>query len=110
MDKELVVLFEAAKKAADEAASEDGGAAEEILCLDSLRELKDFPVNYQILVDSQVHFLYLYMKKFLSLSYFLIFFHIWVDRKSANWHNVNICYTKEGFGKIRIDSFGEWDL
>lgn len=48
-------LFEAAKKAADAAAAEDSGSAyEEARCLDALKELKDFPVNYQILVSTQV--------------------------------------------------------
>ncbi|GMH05010.1 hypothetical protein Nepgr_006850 [Nepenthes gracilis] len=53
MQKELVELFEAAKKAAD-AAAEDGGLAEESRCLDALKRLKDFPVNYQMLVATQV--------------------------------------------------------
>ncbi|XP_023531955.1 transcription elongation factor TFIIS-like [Cucurbita pepo subsp. pepo] len=55
MEKELVELFEAAKKAADAAAapSNDGGA-EESRCLDALRQLKKFPVTYQILVSTQV--------------------------------------------------------
>jgi transcription elongation factor S-II len=53
MEKELVELFEAAKKAADAAASVDGGA-EESRCLDALQQLKNFPVTYQVLVSSQV--------------------------------------------------------
>ncbi|GAB4832072.1 hypothetical protein Ancab_006092 [Ancistrocladus abbreviatus] len=53
MDKELVELFEAAKKAAD-AAAEHGGSAEESRCLEALKELKNFPVNYDILVSTQV--------------------------------------------------------
>ncbi|GAB2288063.1 hypothetical protein Dimus_022407 [Dionaea muscipula] len=53
MEKELVNLFEAAKKAAD-AAAEGGNPAEESRCLDALKELKNFPVNYQILVSTQV--------------------------------------------------------
>ncbi|KAA0051978.1 hypothetical protein IC582_005516 [Cucumis melo] len=55
MENELVELFEAAKKAADAAAapSNDGGA-EESRCLDALRQLKKFPVTYQILVSTQV--------------------------------------------------------
>ncbi|GAB4827715.1 hypothetical protein Ancab_034601 [Ancistrocladus abbreviatus] len=52
MDKELVTLFEAAKKAAD-AAVGDGGLAEECRCLDALKELKNFPVNYDMLVSTQ---------------------------------------------------------
>ena len=57
MENELVELFEAAKKAADAAAapSNDGGA-EESRCLDALRQLKKFPVTYQILVSTQVFF------------------------------------------------------
>lgn len=48
-------LFEAAKKAADAAAAEDSGSVEEeSRCLEALKELKDFPVNYQILVSTQV--------------------------------------------------------
>ncbi|XP_057533846.1 transcription elongation factor TFIIS-like [Amaranthus tricolor] len=54
MEKELVELFEAAKKAADAAAGENGSSDEESRCLDALKELKDFPVNYQILVSTQV--------------------------------------------------------
>lgn len=46
-------LFEAAKKAADVAASADGGS-EESRCLDALRQLKNFPVTYQVLVSTQV--------------------------------------------------------
>ena len=49
-------LFEAAKKAADAAAGENGSSDEESRCLDALKELKDFPVNYQILVSTQVLF------------------------------------------------------
>lgn len=54
MERELVELFEAAKKAADAAAAEDGGASEESRCLDALKQLRDFPVNYQVLVSTQV--------------------------------------------------------
>lgn len=55
MESELVELFEAAKKAADAAAAEDSGSVEEeSRCLEALKELKDFPVNYQILVSTQV--------------------------------------------------------
>ncbi|GMH19346.1 hypothetical protein Nepgr_021187 [Nepenthes gracilis] len=55
MEKELVELFEAAKKAADAAAMDDG-SVDETRCLDALQRLKDFPVNYQILVTTQVLF------------------------------------------------------
>lgn len=47
-------LFEAAKNAADAAASEDGGPADESRCLDALKELKEFPVSTKILVSTQV--------------------------------------------------------
>ncbi|KAL9260611.1 Transcription elongation factor TFIIS-like protein [Drosera capensis] len=53
MEKELVELFEAAKRAADAAAA-GGSPAEESRCLDALKKLKDFTVNYQILVSTQV--------------------------------------------------------
>ncbi|CAM8910300.1 unnamed protein product [Rhodiola kirilowii] len=52
-EKEIVELFQAAKKAA-EAATALSGEAEESRCLDALKQLKDFPVNYQILVSTQV--------------------------------------------------------
>ncbi|CAK9136719.1 unnamed protein product [Ilex paraguariensis] len=56
MANELIELFEAVKKAAD-AAAVDGGAEsspEEDRCLDALKQLKKFPVNYQVLVSTQV--------------------------------------------------------
>lgn len=56
MEKELVELFEKAKKAAD-AASADGEAdssPEESRCLDALKRLKKLPINYDILVSTQV--------------------------------------------------------
>lgn len=53
MEKELVELYEVVKKAADGAAG-DGGDAEEERCLDALKQLKKFPVNYNVLVSSQV--------------------------------------------------------
>ena len=53
MEKELVQLYEAVKKAADVATSSDS-EAEESRCLDAFRQLKKFPVNYQILVSTQV--------------------------------------------------------
>ncbi|KAL9686554.1 hypothetical protein QQ045_030946 [Rhodiola kirilowii] len=52
-EKEIVELFQAAKKAAEAATALSGGA-EESRCLDALKQLKDFPVNYQILVSTQV--------------------------------------------------------
>lgn len=56
MEKELIQLFDAVKRAAD-AAAVDGGAdssPEESRCLDALKRLKKFPVNYQVLVSTQV--------------------------------------------------------
>ncbi|KAF7816567.1 transcription elongation factor TFIIS [Senna tora] len=53
MDKDLLRLYEAVKKAADAASSTDG-EAEETRCLDAFEQLKKFPVNYQILVSTQV--------------------------------------------------------
>ena len=56
MEKELVELFEKAKKAAD-AASADAGAdssPEESRCLDALKRLKKPPITYDILVSTQV--------------------------------------------------------
>ncbi|KAI3508405.1 hypothetical protein L1887_23412 [Cichorium endivia] len=57
METELIELFEAVKKSADAAAVGGGGAEsspEEDRCLDALKVLKKFPVNYQILVSTQV--------------------------------------------------------
>ncbi|KAM0069074.1 putative transcription factor IIS, TFIIS/LEDGF domain superfamily [Helianthus debilis subsp. tardiflorus] len=56
METELKQLFEAAKKAAD-AAADDGhpeSSPEEDRCIDALKALKKFPVNYQVLVSTQV--------------------------------------------------------
>ncbi|KAK7282446.1 hypothetical protein RIF29_11223 [Crotalaria pallida] len=53
MEKELLELYEAAKKAADAASSGDG-QPEETRCIDALEQLKKFPVNYTILVSTQV--------------------------------------------------------
>lgn len=51
MEKELTELFEAVKKAADAAEKSPG---EEERCLDALKQLNKFPVNYQLLVSTQV--------------------------------------------------------
>ena len=57
MESELLLLFETAKKAADAVAALDDASDEGENCrLDALKKLKDFPVNYQILVSTQVHF------------------------------------------------------
>ncbi|XP_074310828.1 transcription elongation factor TFIIS [Silene latifolia] len=53
MESELIALFEAAKTAADAATSDDD-VGSETRCLDALNNLKIFPVNYQILVSTQV--------------------------------------------------------
>lgn len=58
MESELIKLFEAAKKAAD-AAALDGvtsSGPEVSRCLDSLKQLKKFPVTYDTLVATQVRF------------------------------------------------------
>lgn len=56
MEKDLVELFEAAKKAADaalvEGASSNG--PEVARCLDALKQLKSFPVTYDVLASTQV--------------------------------------------------------
>ncbi|RAL54945.1 hypothetical protein DM860_013641 [Cuscuta australis] len=53
MEKELVELYEVVRKAA-EAASVEGDDAEEARCLDAMKQLKKFPINYNVLVSSQV--------------------------------------------------------
>ncbi|XP_010252041.1 PREDICTED: transcription elongation factor TFIIS-like isoform X2 [Nelumbo nucifera] len=53
MARELLELFEAAKKAADAAAVEES-PAEESRCLDALKRLKSFPVTKQDLIDTQI--------------------------------------------------------
>lgn len=56
METELTELFEKAKKAADAAAAavEAELSPEEDRCLDVLKQLERFPVNYQVLVSTQV--------------------------------------------------------
>ncbi|KAG6404336.1 hypothetical protein SASPL_136582 [Salvia splendens] len=51
MEKELTELFESVKRAADGA---ENSPAEEDRCVDALKQLKKFPVNYQVLVSTQV--------------------------------------------------------
>lgn len=56
MEKELLELFESAKKAADAAAG-DGvttGGPEETRCIEALKQMKKFPVTMQVLVATQV--------------------------------------------------------
>ncbi|KAH9619288.1 hypothetical protein KSS87_007356 [Heliosperma pusillum] len=54
METELTALFETAKNAADAATIDDDDVGSEARCLDALKNLKNFPVNYQILVSTQV--------------------------------------------------------
>ncbi|XP_028786743.1 transcription elongation factor TFIIS-like [Neltuma alba] len=54
MEKELIQLYEAVTKAANAAATSATGEVEENRCLDVLKLLKKFPVNYQILTSTQV--------------------------------------------------------
>ncbi|KAE8717592.1 Transcription elongation factor TFIIS [Hibiscus syriacus] len=56
MEKELLHLFDAAKKAADSAASDavSSNSPEVYRCVDALNQLKDFPVTYDTLVSSKV--------------------------------------------------------
>ncbi|KZV51926.1 transcription elongation factor A protein 3-like [Dorcoceras hygrometricum] len=51
MEKELIELFESAKRAADMA---DDSPGEVDRCVDAIKQLKKFPVNYQVLVSTQV--------------------------------------------------------
>lgn len=60
MEKELIELFEVVKKAADAAASADS-SPEEDRCIDALKQLEKFPVNYQLLVSTQVFILLLHL-------------------------------------------------
>lgn len=76
MEKELVELFEAAKKAAEAAKSDEGGA-EESRCLDAFEQLKNFPVTYSLLCSTQVlkfnnpiRFFYFLYLIFIYLFYF----------------------------------------
>ncbi|XP_043695809.1 transcription elongation factor TFIIS-like isoform X3 [Telopea speciosissima] len=56
MDKELIELFEAARKAADAAAAKEAcsDGSEETRCLDALKRLKNFPVTKNALIATQV--------------------------------------------------------
>ncbi|KAJ9185551.1 hypothetical protein P3X46_005173 [Hevea brasiliensis] len=56
MERELVELFEAAKKAADAAASDgvSSNGPEVVRCVDALKQLKSFPITYDVLVSTQV--------------------------------------------------------
>ncbi|KAG5552803.1 hypothetical protein RHGRI_010791 [Rhododendron griersonianum] len=59
MERELVELFEAAKKAADTAAAggaRSSGGPEVDRCLDVLNQLKDYAVTYDVLVSTQTSY------------------------------------------------------
>lgn len=60
MERELVELFEVAKKAADAAAGDGVSSTgpEVSRCVDSLKRLRDFPVSYDALVATQVNFVF----------------------------------------------------
>ncbi|XP_065853079.1 transcription elongation factor TFIIS [Euphorbia lathyris] len=56
MERELLELFEAARKAADAASNDavSSSGPEVGRCVDALKQLKIFPITYDILVSSQV--------------------------------------------------------
>ncbi|KAK9159339.1 hypothetical protein Scep_005913 [Stephania cephalantha] len=55
MEKELLELFDSAKRAADAATKEgSSSSSEEGRCIDALKQLKNFPVTTKILVETQV--------------------------------------------------------
>lgn len=56
MERELVELFAAAKKAADAAAADGASSSSPSVsrCVDALKQLKRFPVSYDALVATQV--------------------------------------------------------
>ncbi|XP_057971064.1 transcription elongation factor TFIIS-like [Malania oleifera] len=56
MDRELVELFESAKKAADTAAADGvpSSGPEVSRCVDVLKQLTNFPVSYDVLVSTQI--------------------------------------------------------
>lgn len=56
MERELVALFQTAKKAADAAVESEAGGPEEERCVDALKKLREFPVSSGILVATQVIF------------------------------------------------------
>lgn len=68
MERELIELFEAVKKAADAAVADGGSSAEEDRCIDALNQLEKFPVNYQILVSTQVTTTLLYYPMMILVS------------------------------------------
>ena len=54
MEKELLHLFNTANSAANAAAAPGATSADESRCIDSLKSLKSFPVNINILVETKV--------------------------------------------------------
>ncbi|KDP21858.1 hypothetical protein JCGZ_00645 [Jatropha curcas] len=56
MERELVELFEVVKKAADVAANDEVSSSgpEVVRCVDALKQLKRFPITYDILVSTQI--------------------------------------------------------
>lgn len=75
MERELMELFDAARKAADLAAAASDAVSsngpEVSRCVDSLNQLKSFPVTYDILVSTQVfHFL---RNQYMFLFFFFSF-------------------------------------
>lgn len=60
-EQELIHLYEAMKRAADDAVA-DGDlefSPAENRCLDGLEQLEKFPVNYHLLVSTQVRLFYI---------------------------------------------------
>lgn len=64
VEKEIMELFEKAKKAADKAITDE---AEEQHCLDALKALRAVPVTMGVLVSTQVWFLTIFL--FLKLLF-----------------------------------------
>ncbi|KAK1399743.1 Transcription elongation factor [Heracleum sosnowskyi] len=56
-EQELIQLFEAVKRAADDAVADGDleSSAAQKRCLDGLKQLEEFPVNYHLLVSTQVY-------------------------------------------------------
>lgn len=53
-ERELLETFEAAKKAADAAAEDDGASPEADRCIDALNRLREIKVTTAVLVSTQV--------------------------------------------------------
>lgn len=62
MEKELLQLFQTVEKAATAAENDagEGLSPEEDRCIDVLKQLQKCPVNYDVLVSTQVTFYVLY--------------------------------------------------